>query len=578
MYDEAINWFKKTLELDPNYTYAKEKLIAAKKILEERKRRAEYQKYYNLAIEQLQQHKFQSAIENFNKALVYAIMEHEKIMANSKLKEAITSLNKEKQLQKYKKWYNLGIEKMRQNRFKAAIDNFNKALEFATTDYEKAITKAKIKEATVSLNKNKIRQNYWKWYNLGLERIEQRRWNEAIKNFNNALKYVSTWHEKGKIKEKIKEAKQGLNKENLRKKYLKWYNLGIKRIEQKRWQDAIENFTLAIKYATNSNEKQLAKTKLQQAKASLKEEAAFAIASLKTPPPTKPENLQKSPVKHKKSYIAWISTTASLLLIVILLLILFSHKFNLIRAKIYLLQKKYDKATHIYENAILNDKKVWLYPALANIYLKLDRIDEEAMKVYDRAVYLNPNNRKMLKILADYYIKKNRTGDRAIEIYEDTLKLDPNNTQLLNILAKAYANRGDDDKTTSIYQKLYELGQRDELIIRNLAKAYLKENRLDDTAISIYESALKYDPENQDLIIALSQAYINRGMKDKKTIEIYRKSVGLCSNLVKAYKEKNDLEKAKQYAEIAYKIVYCYSIGVVDTLIRESVMGVLNKW
>ncbi len=381
------------------------------------------------------------------------------------------------------------------------------------------------------------------------------------------------------VREKIEEAKINLNKKKLSENYQKWYNLGIERIDQKRWKDAVENFNKALEYATTANEKSIAREKLKEAKTALlnEEKRIRAIASFKNtinPELTKP----KTSSKHQKAWMSGISTTASLLLIVILSLLLLSSQLNPIMAKIYLWQKNYDRAISIYEKAISKDKKVWLYPLLASIYLRLDRMDEAAMRVYDRAVYLNPNSRKMTKILADYYIKENRTGDRAIEIYEDALKFDPDNTRLLNILGNAYFNRGNDKKATDIYRKLYNMGQADELVISNLSKIYLKECRLDDEAILIYEETLEYESENHDLIIALSQAYLNKGMKDRRTIEIYRKSVGLCSNLVRSYKEKNDLDKAKQYAEIACKIVYCYSIAAVDTLIRDSVMGVLNKW
>jgi len=470
---------------------------------------------------------------------------------------------------------------MNQKRWNEAIEKFNKAMEYALINQEKAVITQKLKEVKICLDNEKVRKIYWKWYNLGMKSIHQKRWKKAIENFNNAIKYAITDEEKEKAKERLKEAKISLNKETQQENYQKWYKLGIMSIEQKRWESALENLNNAIKYAITDEEKEITKEKLRVVEVNLDKETQMrAKVSLENPlaiaaGPAKTKGLQETSTMQTNLWIAIISTFASLLLITLLL---FLPQFNPVKAKIYLWQKKYYKAASIYENAISKGKKVWFYPVLADIYLKLDRIDEDAIKVYDRAIYLNSNNRKMVKIVADHYIKENRIGDRAIEVYEDALKFDPDNIQLLNILGRAYSNRGDDKKATIVYQKIYDLGEADKLVIRNLANAYLKENRLDDAAITVYEEALEDEPENHDLIITLSQAYINKGRRDEKTIEIYKKSVGVCSNLVRSYKERNDLEKANQYADLAYRIVvYYYSVGVVNTLVRDSVMGILSK-
>jgi len=581
-WQEASDAFNKALEY-ASFGYekemAKEKIKEVEGCLNNDKLRENYRKYYNLGIEHLEQKRWQEASDAFNKALEYASFGYEKEMLKEKIKEVEGCLNNDRLRENYRKYYNLGIEHLKQKRWQEAIEAFNKALEYASFGYEKEMIKEKLKETKINLSHKEQQKNCWKWYSLGLEVLHQKRFKEAAENFNKALGYASNWDEKGKVRQKLKEAKIGLERKNQQQNYQKWYNSGMERLQQNRFKEAVENFNQALKYTTTDSEKAMAKEKLKEAKINLTNERQIrAVASLKNTLPLNPEFTKQKDLPQKataKSVIYWISLYASFLLIIILLFLL--PQFDLLKAKIYLWQKRYYKIASIYEKAILKDKKIWLYPELADIYLKLDRMDDEAMKVYDRAIYLYPNNLKLLNIVADYYIKKNKTGERAREIYEEALKFNSDNIPLLNILGKIYSHQGDDKKATNVYQKLYQLGKKDEIVIKNLAKNYLKENRLDDEAILIYEEGLKYEPDNHDLIIALSQAYINKGMNDKKTVEIYRKSVGLCSNMVKTYKEKNELEKARQYAEIAYKIVYCYSMGVVNTLVRDSVIGVLNK-
>ncbi|MEW6607943.1 MAG: tetratricopeptide repeat protein [bacterium] len=628
MYEEAIKWFKKALEINPDYTSAKNKLASAKKAIEKenyckyynsgidqlaqqnweeaissfnkaleyttsnqeiaekikeaqnglnnKRTKENYYKCYNSGIDQLSQQKYEDAISSFNQALEYTTMDYEKTLVKEKIKSAQDNLNKIKTRENYFRCYNSGIDQFAQQNWEQAILNLNQALEYAATDEEKIMIKEKLKSAQIGLNKRKVKANYWKRYNSGIEQMAQKRWENAINEFNNAFKYATTADEKGKITVQLNQAKRSLNETKRQETYHKWYNLGMSRIAQNRCKDAMENFSQALKYAITDEEKIMAQKKINEVRTTLeKSQQSKAIASLKTPE-TPVKIKQKVLIKENKPWRFNVSDIASVLLIVILGLSILPQS-NSIKAKIYLWQKKYERAASIYEEAIVKGKKVWLYPALAEIYLKLDQVDEKAIKVYDRAIFLNAGNRKMIRIVADYYMKKKRPGERAIEIFEEALKFDPNNIHILNILGKTYCNYGEEAKAIDVFQKLYELGHRDETVVKNLAKVYLKEDRLDNEAILIYEEAMKYEPENHDLIIALSQAYINQGMRDKRTVDIYRKSVGLCSNLVKIYKEKNDFDKARRYAEIAYKIVYCYSAGIVDSLVRESVMGVLNK-
>ncbi len=95
------------------------------------------------------------------------------------------------------------------------------------------------------------------------------------------------------------------------------------------------------------------------------------------------------------------------------------------RARIFLLQGKYDRAAALYEKMLeKHPGKIKLYPVLANIYLLQNRRDERALKVYETILRLNilTNKREAINsILATHYLNQGRTDMSAIHILEKEL-------------------------------------------------------------------------------------------------------------------------------------------------------------
>lgn len=95
------------------------------------------------------------------------------------------------------------------------------------------------------------------------------------------------------------------------------------------------------------------------------------------------------------------------------------------RARLYLLQSKYDRAAAIYEKLLARSPgKIKLYPMLAQIYLLENRRDERALKIYETIVRQNilTNKREAINsILAAHYLHQGRTDSSAIQILEKEL-------------------------------------------------------------------------------------------------------------------------------------------------------------
>ena len=97
-----------------------------------------------------------------------------------------------------------------------------------------------------------------------------------------------------------------------------------------------------------------------------------------------------------------------------------------VRVRYHIFRGQYAEAAQIYEKLLVrrpNRKK--LYPTLANLYLRLGRRDEAALKVYEMALQLDIAERhreEINSIVSNNYLTKGRTDARAIEVLEDALK------------------------------------------------------------------------------------------------------------------------------------------------------------
>jgi hypothetical protein len=96
------------------------------------------------------------------------------------------------------------------------------------------------------------------------------------------------------------------------------------------------------------------------------------------------------------------------------------------RARIHLGRGNPGAAAKIYESKLQrNPRKMKLYLPLANIYLKMQRKDESAIKIYKTILQLNlatEEREKFSEIVAQKYLAEGRTDAEVIEVLENALK------------------------------------------------------------------------------------------------------------------------------------------------------------
>ncbi len=127
---------------------------------------------------------------------------------------------------------------------------------------------------------------------------------------------------------------------------------------------------------------------------------------------------------HGGNPLLWIGTVASLIIVPALGLFVVMPTT---RARLYLLQGKYDRAARIYQRLLEKDPgRIKFYPVLANIYLLENRRDEVAMAVYETILRLNiftEKKREINSIVAQHYLTEGRTDANAIAVMERELNM-----------------------------------------------------------------------------------------------------------------------------------------------------------
>jgi tetratricopeptide (TPR) repeat protein len=97
-----------------------------------------------------------------------------------------------------------------------------------------------------------------------------------------------------------------------------------------------------------------------------------------------------------------------------------------IRARYHIFRGDYTAAAHIYEKLLVRrPHRKKLFSTLAGLYLRLERRDEAALKVYERVLQLNLAGRhrdEINSIVSHNYLAKGRTDPNVIDVLEDALK------------------------------------------------------------------------------------------------------------------------------------------------------------
>ena len=156
----------------------------------------------------------------------------------------------------------------------------------------------------------------------------------------------------------------------------------------------------------------------------------------------------------------------------------------------------------------------------------------QAIKLLQRAVKWNPDNRDALRDLADL-LESNGLVESAIECYRQVLKVDISDTVVLEQLGNGLARLGRRDEAIVEYERAVKEGGDDSVLHNNLGNAYALQGTF-DKAIKQYVRALKLDPDSVETHNNLGNALNSHG-EVAKAVEHYHRAIQLNPDFVAAH-------------------------------------------
>lgn len=169
-----------------------------------------------------------------------------------------------------------------------------------------------------------------------------------------------------------------------------------------------------------------------------------------------------------------------------------------------------DKAESIYREALAHQPDhATIQDNLAAIYLRHERVDEEAMSVYECALQRNPERFDLgLQLIRCYH--EAQWPEKVLELGHRLERQQPQHTEVQKLVAAASAKAEQMDSAIEGYEKLLEANPDDIESLCQLSKLYGCKRRSDDNAIGVYVRSIEHQPEEREHYVAAIRAYGER--------------------------------------------------------------------
>jgi len=306
------------------------------------------------------------------------------------------------------KFYAEGVDEYRKGNWVQAIVSFEKVKDL---DPNYKDVSRRLRDAQGRLNREDESQTMHRYYTMGVDAMKENDWNLAISSFERVIKYDSNYRN---VQSLLQEANLGLESEQENDKLSRYYENGLAEFNKGDWLQAIIAFEKVKELDPQFRD---VNEKLAAAKENI---ASMSSKSANN------ASLQDSESGSAKSQ-NWFTWGAIFTAIFVPLLgtMMFSPTT---RAKLYLLQGKYDRASRIYEQLLYKrPERHKFYITLANIYLIGNRTDETALRVYETVLQMNisPLLKQRLSTAVQYNFLKQGQGDndaQQISYLEDELR------------------------------------------------------------------------------------------------------------------------------------------------------------
>jgi tetratricopeptide (TPR) repeat protein len=400
-YEAAIANLQEIINIDPSYKDSKELLAKAQQLFDSNRAESDLKDNYNKGLVAIKNNDWQGAIEAFDDVVVKS-PDYEK--AKEYLTLARQKIDSQQKNDTLEKSYNEGLAAVNKNDYMSAIIAFERVREI-DPNYKNITTR--IQQIQKMLETQDSDATKIQYYNQGLEAYKNGDWERALNTFNKL--YVLD-HNFQDVQYLLAQTKEKVNKTSIPPDKIDiYYQKGKELMEQKNYVNALINFEKVN--AVDPNYKEVYTL--------IREARQFVESS-------RAENFAVAPVSDNKKNNPILTLTIGFIIGIFIPFLAVMLLFPTARAKLYLFQKKYDKARNIYERMLdQNPERINLYITLANIYMNEKRKDEIAVRVFEKAIEANASShfkKQIRPILSQYYLDRQKISNSSLNLLEASLE------------------------------------------------------------------------------------------------------------------------------------------------------------
>ena len=216
------------------------------------------------------------------------------------------------------------------------------------------------------------------------------------------------------------------------------------------------------------------------------------------------------------------------------------------------------KLAELYQNAGMKEKATREYQGIGAMLAKQGHF-QEAVKVYQQAIKLDPSNVDLAKELADTLTNQGKV-DEAMSILKMAAEAKPDDPEIIRILLKAYEKTGNHAEALQTIQNALRNAPEDISLHEMKASFLLKLNKTDEAAeATIFAAELALGMKDVSKAMNLLQTILKREAHNvpalEKLLEIYEDQhqdtyvVFTMSQLIEAFLTLNLFDKAEEMAQ-----------------------------
>lgn len=189
---------------------------------------------------------------------------------------------------------------------------------------------------------------------------------------------------------------------------------------------------------------------------------------------------------------------------------------------------------------------------------KLQKDNDGARQLLERAVTVNTNNEWYWISLADSYEKTNDLA-KLENVFNQLIRLAPDKPDYYFDKANAYYLQKRYDEALAVYKKIEEITGLTDDIVAQRQKIYLRQNKVDQAAAEL-ETMMAANPGQVRYYLLLAEIYNSNG-QNAKALPVLQKAAKLDPNnglvhlaLADIYREKKDAEACFSELELAFAV------------------------